>query len=1059
MNIIRIALARPLTFVVMAILIVIFGMISALTTPVDIFPKIRMPVIAIAWQYTGLPPAEMEGRVVTPYERALTTVVNDMDHMESQSLQGMGIVKVFLQPGADVAIATAQVTSVSQTMLRTMPSGMQPPLILNYDASTVPILQLALSGNGLGESQIFDLAFNQVRPALVNIPGIAIPLPYGGKQRQIQIDIDPVSLQSKGLTAQSISTAISAQTQITPVGSAKIGPFQYAVHLNNAPGSVDQLNALPVAVANGATIYMRDVAHVRDGSAPQTNVVHVDGGRSILMTILKNGSASTLSIIQGVKDVLPIIQRTLPDTLKIHPIGDQSIFVKSAIEGVVHEGLIAAGLTSLMILLFLGSWRMTIIIATSIPLSVLAAISALSHTGNTLNIMTLGGLSLAVGLLVDEGTVTVENISRHIEQGEPISQAIMEGAQEIVTPAFVSLLCICTVFLPMFFLPGVSGFLFVPLALAVVFSMVASFVLSRTLVPTMAMYMLKPHAEGAASSTLGKPFLRLQRAFEQQFERLRSAYGKYLEKALLQPKRFVGLFLGLTAVSFLLIPFLGRNFFPTVDAGTISLHVRGPIGYRIEETSAQFDRITQTLREIIPADEIVSIVDNIGMPSSIINNVYSISGGIGSQDGDFFIQLAKGHKPTAQYIKKLRERLPATFPGTQFSLLPSDITSQILNFGAPAPLDIQVQSANPKTSEMVAQQILREISLVPGVADARIQQSSRYPQIDIDVDRARIAQLGLTEQNVTTSLANSLAGTMQTSPVYYLNPENGVSYQVVAQVPEYRISSLGELSNIPVGSANNTQQLLAGVGSISRGYTSALVSHFNIRPVIDVFANTNNRDLGGVSGDINKVLATIQAKAPKGTTITLRGQYRTMNIAFSGLLLGLLAAAVLIYLLLVVNFQSWLDPFVIITALPSALAGIVWILFVTGTRVSVPALIGTIMCLGVATANSILVISFARERLHAIGEAKTAALEAGTVRFRPVIMTALAMIIGMLPMALGLSEGGEQNAPLGRAVIGGLSAATFATLMVVPVIFSLVHRRPAPVDQASLDAIAENTND
>jgi CzcA family heavy metal efflux pump len=1045
-GIVRIALTRPLTFVVMAILIALIGVLTAIRTPVDIFPNIRVPVIAVAWQYSGLPPDQMSGRIITPFERVLTTTVNDIDHIESQSMPGIGVTKIYFQPGADIRTATAQVTSVSQTVLKQLPPGVTPPLILNYNASTVPILQLALSGKGLSEGKMFDLAQNQVRPGLVTVPGAAIPYPSGGRQRQIQVDLDPAALQSKGLSAQDVGNAIAAQNQINPVGFAKIGSFQYSVALNNAPGSVEELNNLPVKVVNGATIYMRDVAHVRDGSAPQTNVVHVDGSRSVLITVLKNGATSTLAIVQGIKDALPNIQATLPSALKIVPIGDQSLFVKAAVEGVIKEGAIAAALTSVMILLFLGSWRSTVIIATSIPLAILGAIIALAATGNTLNIMTLGGLSLAVGILVDDATVTIENINWHLEQGKPVFASIMDGAAQIVTPAFVSLLCICIVFVPMFFLPGVAGFLFVPMALAVVFAMIMSFILSRTLVPTMANYLLKPHAgdmHAAGTPASRNPLVRFQRGFESRFERVRKNYGALLERALATPRPFIIGFLACVALSFLLVPFLGENFFPSVDAGQMALHVRAPVGSRIEDTSAQFDRIEQRIRQIIPADELVSVVDNIGLPVSSINTTYNNSGTVGPQDGDILIQLTKDHRPTDDYVRMLREQLPHDFPGSTFSFLPADITSQILNFGAPAPIDVAISGKDGEGNAAFAREVLRRISTIPGVADARIQQSARYPQLDVDVDRSRIGQYGLTERDVTNSLGSSLAGTSQTAPVYFLDPASGVSYPVVAQTPEYQVGSISDLANVPVSAAGASSQIIGGIATIGRSYAPTVVSHYNIAPVVNVFATTNGRDLGAVAGDINRVLKDMKAKTPKGTTVTLRGQYATMNAAFSGLGFGLLGAIVLIYLLIVVNFQSWLDPFVIITALPGALAGIVWMLFATGTTLSVPALTGAIMCMGVATANSILVVSFARERLAELGDATAAALDAGLVRFRPVLMTALAMIIGMLPMALGLGEGGEQNAPLGRAVIGGLMVATFATLMFVPVIFSLVHRRHA----------------
>jgi CzcA family heavy metal efflux pump len=1055
-GIVRIALQRPLTFIVMAMLIFLVGVLAAFRTPVDIFPEIRIPVIAVAWTYAGLPPEEMAGRIISPYERVLTTTVNDIEHIESQSLPGAGIVKIYFQPGVDIRTATAQVTSISQTVLRQMPPGTNPPLVLNYSASTVPIVQLALSGAGLTEQQMFDIGQNQVRAQLTSVAGAAVPYPSGGSQRQIQIDIDPQALQANGLSAQDVSTAIAAQNQINPAGFAKIGAYQYSVKLNNAPSSVQALNDLPVKVANGATIYMRDVAHVRDGSAPQTNIVHVDGRRSVLLTVLKNGATSTLAIVQGIKDKIPGIERGLTMPLKIVPVGDQSLFVKAAVSGVVKEGAIAALLTSLMILLFLGSWRSTVIIAVSIPLAVLAAVAALAAFGQTLNVMTLGGLALAVGILVDDATVTIENINWHLEQGKGVIPAILDGAAQIVTPAFVSLLCICIVFVPMFFLPGIAGFLFVPMALSVVFAMIASFILSRTLVPTMAMYLLRPHSPGqvheagGASST--NPLVRFQRGFETRFERFREGYGDILRRALTSRKPFMIGFLAITLVSFLLVPFLGRNFFPTVDAGQIAIHARTPVGSRIESTAAEFERISAKVRELLPRGEVVSIADNIGLPTSTINTVYNNSGTVGPQDGDILISLKEGHAPTGEHVALLRRELPRAFPSVTFAFLPADITSQILNFGAPAPLDVQVTGRDAKANAVYAAKILRRMRSIPGVADARIQQSARYPQLNVDVDRSRIGQYNLTERDVTNSLATTLAGTSQTAPVFFLNPENGVSYPVVGQTPEYRIGSVSDLANVPVSAAVGGQsQVLGGISTINRATAPALVSHYNIQPAIDVFASPSGRDLGAVSSDIMAMLKQMEAQKPQGVSVELRGQYATMNAANYGLGFGLLGAILLIYLLIVVNFQSWLDPFIIITALPAALAGIVWMLFATSTTLSVPALTGAIMCMGVATANSILVVSFARERLAELGDATQAAIEAGMVRFRPVLMTALAMIIGMLPMALGLGEGGEQNAPLGRAVIGGLVCATIATLLFVPVVFSFAHRKGRKAAAAPLE--------
>ena len=864
-----------------------------------------------------------------------------------------------------------------------------------------------------------------------------MPYPSGGKIRQVQVDINPAALQSKGLSAQAVTDAIAAQNQINPGGFAKIGSFQYSVWLNNAPQSIEALNDLPVKVVNGATIYMRDVAHVRDGAAPQTNIVHVDGHRSVLITVLKNGATSTLSIIQDVKDRLPKIEASLPG-VKLITIGDQSVFVKAAVSSVVHEGVVAALLTALMILLFLGSWRSTLIVTASIPLAVLSAIAALPLFGQTLNVMTLGGLALAVGILVDEATVTIESINYHLEQGKPVLDAIMDGAAQIVTPAFVSLLCICIVFVPMFFLPGVAGYLFVPLALSVVLAMIASFILSRTLVPTLAMYLLQPHRQHEASDQPNR-LVAFQRRFEARFEQVRARYGALLTVAITKRRRFIPGFLAVVLVSFLLFPFLGRNFFPLIDAGQIQLHVRGPIGTRIEDNAARFQLIEQKIKSVIPADELLSMADNIGLPNSGINTVFSNNGTVGPQDGDVLITLASHHRPTAEYVDRLRRLLPGAFPGSSFAFLPADITSQILNFGAPAPIDVQVTGRSDAANLAYARALLRRVRTISGVADVRIQQAASYPQINIDVDRTRIGQFGLTERDVTNAVSGSLAGTAQTAPVFFVNPENGVAYAVVAQTPEHLVSSFDDLANLPITAPGAEAQQLAGVAAIGRGSTPAVVSHYNVQPTVDIYAVAAGRDLGGVSHDIETAIADMPP--PKGVTVTERGQFATMNTAFTGLGLGLLGAFVLIYLLIVVNFQSWLDPFVIITALPAAMAGIVWMLFITGTTLSVPALTGAIMCMGVATANSILVVSFARERLNATGDPVASAIEAGVVRFRPVLMTATAMIIGMAPMAIGWGEGGEQNAPLGRAVIGGLGVATIATLLFVPAVFALIHSR------------------
>ena len=1066
--IVRVALERPYTFIVLALFILIVGSLAALNTPTDIFPNIRVPVIGVAWQYAGLSPDEMAGRIITPYERSLTTTVNDIEHTESQSLPGIGIVKIYFQPGVDIRTATAQVTSISQTVLKQMPPGITPPLILNYNASTVPILQLATSSRTLSEQQVLDLTQNFIRPVLSVVPGAAIPYSYGGKVRQVQIDLDPQALQSKGLSAQDVEIAIAAQDQILPAGTAKIGSLQYTVFLNDSPDTVDELNDLPIKSINGATIFVRDVGHVRDGSPPQQSIVHVNGSRAVLTTILKAGSVSTLSIIQGVKNALPQLKKTLPADFQIVLLNDQSLFVTAAVSGVIKEGVIAAALTSLMILLFLGSWRSTVIIATSIPLAILSALAALSIAGETLNIMTLGGLALAVGILVDDATVTIENINWHLEQGKDVRTAILDGAAQIVTPAFVSLLCICIVFVPMFALKGVAGFLFVPMAEAVVFAMIASFILSRTLVPTLAMYLLKPHAPGEGAeadashaSPSRNPLVRFQRAFANRFERIREGYRNLLVMALSHRRVFVVGFLVVVIASFSLAPLLGSNFFPSVDSGQISLHVRPPVGMRIEDASAMFGDVEQQIRQTIPPGELTSIVDNIGLPISSINTVYNNSGLIGYQDGDIYVSLSRGHHPTADYVRRLRERLPAAFPGTTFSFLPADIISQILNFGSPAPLDLQITGTNQQADRAYALELLRRMRTIRGIADARMQQSADNPQLRVDIDRSRMAQFGLTELNVTNSVTTSLAGSSQTVPLFWLDRQNGVSYPIVAQTPEYRVDTLAELENIPVtsGAPSVGVQVLGGLGKITREQSNAVASHYNVQPVIDLFATTQDRDLGGVARDVQRLISQTAGQAPSGAIVTLRGQITTMNAAFSGLLFGLLGAIVLIYLLIVVNFQSWLDPFVIITALPAALAGIVWMLFATGTTLSVPALTGAIMCMGVATANSILVVSFARERLAATGDAVVAAVEAGLTRFRPVLMTALAMIIGMSPMALGLGEGGEQNAPLGRAVIGGLICATAATLMFVPVVFSIVHGQRARQPSGATGEMALSTGE
>jgi CzcA family heavy metal efflux pump len=1049
--IVRVALNRPYTFVVLAILIVISGVLAAFTTPTDIFPAIRIPVVSVVWSYTGLPPDDMSGRVVYYYERTLTTQVNDIQHIESQSLPGYGVVKIFFQPNVNISAALAQVTAASQTVLKLLPPGITPPYVLSYNASSVPILQLALSSKSVSQTKLFDLAQNFIRPQLATVAGAAIPSPYGGKVRQVQVDLNMNALQAHSLSPQDVVTAISEQNLILPAGTEKVGKFEYNVELNASPKVIAELNDLPIKKVNQTIVYIRDVAYVHDGSPPQTNIVRMDGERAVMMTIQKAGSASTLDIIAGVKQLLPRIEATLPAGVHVSLIGDQSVFVNAAVSGVIREGALAAALTGLMILLFLGSWRSTLIITVSIPLAVLASIAALSVLGETINVMTLGGLALAVGILVDDATVTIENINWHLEMGKDITTAIMDGARQIVTPAFVSLLCICIVFVPMFALSGVARYLFVPLAEAVIFALVASFVLSRTLVPTMAKYLLPehaPHVDGGPGSLRSRnPLLRFQRGFEAGFLAVRQRYYDLLRLAVGSPVRFIAGFLVVVALSFGLAPWLGQNFFPAVDAGQIKLHVRAQTGTRIEETARLCDEIEQHIRQIIPQRDLGEVVDNIGLPVSGISVAYSNSGAIGPEDADIYVTLKPNHLPTSSYVRTLREDLPKKFPGTSFAFLPADIITQILNFGLPAPIDIQVIGPDQAANRVYADKLMAAIRDVPGAADLRMEQAFNQPTLNVDVNRSFADEVGLTQRDVATSLLTSLAGSGQTAPTFWLNPANGVSYPIIVQTPQYRMDTWGDLRNLPITSGASNQPLGA-LATISQGPSDGVVSHYNVAPVIDLYASTQGRDLGAVAADIQKILTDTQGEVPKGSFVALRGQVETMHTAYTQLFAGLAGAIVLIYLLIVVNFQSWLDPFVIITALPAALAGIVWMLFITHTTLSVPALTGAILCMGVATANSILVVSFARERL-ALGDGPVrAALESGLMRFRPVLMTALAMIIGMAPMALGLGEGGEQNAPLGRAVIGGLVMATCATLFFVPAVFSLVHRRKPERRQA-----------
>ncbi|HMI74693.1 MAG TPA: efflux RND transporter permease subunit [Steroidobacteraceae bacterium] len=1056
---VRIALHRPYTFIVAGLLIFIIGSLAALRTPVDIFPSINIPIIGVAFQYQGLPPDQMAGRVITPFERALTTTVNDIEHIEANSYTTFGIVKIFFHPSVNIATANAQVTAIAQTLLKQLPPGTTPPLILNYSASSVPVIQLALSGKGLSEQNLADLGINFVRTRLVTVQGAGIPYPFGGKSPQVMFDLDTAALQSRGLTGLDVANALAAQNLLTPIGSEKIGDYEYTVNLNSAPSKISDLGDLPIKNVGGAIVYMHDVAHVHNGNAVQTNVVHVDGNRSVLLSVFKNGATSTLDIVSGIKKMLQVMQPSLPGELAIKPIGDQSVFVRASIQGVIREGVIAAALTSLMILLFLGSWRSTLIVTTSIPLSVLGAIGALSAIGETLNIMTLGGLALAVGILVDEATVTIESINYHLEQGKEVEHAILDGASQIVIPAFVSLLCICIVFIPMFFLSGVARFLFVPMAESVIFAMVFSFLLSRTLVPTMAKYLLRMHVARVGGADVEpsqpkNPLVRLQHGFEARFERMRAGYHDLLALAIQHRRLFVGGFVGFIAVSFLLAPFLGRNFFPQVDGGQILLHVRAPVGMRIEETATRFAEVEKAIREAIPPAEVAAITDNIGTYLSAINTIYNNTGTIGESDGDIQVSLNEGHAPTADYVSRLRRVLPSRFPGMSFSFLPADIVSQILNFGAPAPIDLQIRGNDLGADYAYANKLLAQIRHVPGVADVRIQQSPSVPTIDVNMDRTRAQYTGVTAADVTNSLVVNLASSSQVAPTYWLNEKNGVTYPIALQTPQYQIDSLAALQNLPINAKGAPTTVLGGIADIRRTRSSAVVSQYDISSMVQIYATTQGRDLGAVSADIQKIIAQNDKDKPKGSIIALVGQNATMNSAYAGLLFGLLGAIVLVYFVVVINFQSWTDPFVIITALPAALAGIVWMLFATHTTLSVPALTGAIMCMGVATANSVLVISFAREKLNEIGDATQAALEAGFVRLRPVLMTALAMVIGMLPMALGLGEGGEQNAPLGRAVIGGLIFATVSTLFFVPVMFSIVHRHrgPQPAPKPNLGA-------
>jgi CzcA family heavy metal efflux pump len=1045
MWIVRLALRRPYTFIVASILILILGVFSIVRTPVDIFPNIDIPVITVVWQYTGLSPEEMSNRVIFNFERSLTTTVNNIEHIESQSLNGVGLIKVFFHPHTEIAFAIAQVTAISQSTVRNLPPGITPPFIIEYSASSVPILQLGLSAPGLNEQQLADMGQNFIRNGLITIPGIEIPYPYGGKQRTIMVDLNTTALQAKGLSPLDIVNTINAQNLILPAGTAKIGSFEYQVDMNGSPQTVNEMNDLPIKAVNGSTVYIRDVGFVRDGFTPQTNIVRVNGQRAALMSILKLGDASTLDVIAGVHKLLPSVEASLPLHVDMHAISDQSIFVKASINGVVREGAIAACLTGFMILVFLGSWRSTLIIVVSIPLSVLSSLIVLSALGETINIMTLGGLALAVGILVDDATVEVENINRNLDQGKEIIQAILDGASQIAVPALVSTLSICIVFVPMFLLSGVAHYLFVPLAEAVVFAMLASYLLSRTLVPTMARYLLVEQTEEERRERTERsrnPLVRMQAKFEIGFEHFRDRYHRVLEAAIRHRKLFVICFLGACVLSFALIPLVGEDFFPSVDSGEFILHLRAPTGTRIEDTAALCDRVETEIRKEIPTDELGAIFDNIGLPYSNLNLSYSTSAPIGPGDADIQVALTRSHQPTEQYVRALRKNLGRDFPGVTFYVLPVDIVTQILNFGLPAPIDVKIVGRNLDGNRYFAENLMNRLKFIPGMVDLRIQQPFNYPKLHLDVDRTRAGEVGYTQRDVAQNLLIALSGSFQTAPAFWLDPRTGVSYSIATQTPQYRVSSLQDLQNIPVANASDgtaTPQILGNLASFSRGAEMGVVTHYDIQSAIDIFGAVDGRDLGGVAGDMTSIIEQSKKDLPPGSQILISGQIETMHSSFVGLLTGLGFSIVLVYLLIVVNFQSWLDPFIILMALPAALAGIVWFLFITGTTISVPALTGAIMCMGVATANSILLISFSKEKLQAGKTPAEAALDAGFTRFRPVLMTALAMIIGMLPMSLGLGEGGEQNAPLGRAVIGGLLSATVATLFFVPVVFAIVH--------------------
>ncbi len=1061
MWIVRLALRRPYTFVVMSMVIVILGVLAIFRMPTDIFPDIDIPVASVIWTYSGLSPEEVAEVITIRCERSFTTSVNDIEHMESQSLPGLSIIKVFFQPNAKIEAAVAQLAASSQSVLHSLPLGIFPPSILRYNASSVPILQLSLSSDTLSEQVIYDYGYNYIRTQMANVQGASFPLPFGGRPRQIMVDIDPHALYAQGLSAEDVAEAINAQNIILPSGVAKIGTREYNVRLNGMPDVVEAFNNLPLKQTNGSTVYIRDVAHVRDGYAVQTNIVRHNGARGALLTVLKNGGASTLEIVRKLKDILPRVRSTLPPALRIKLLFDQSVFVRAAINGVLKEAVIAALLTALMILLFLGSWRSTLIVCISIPLSILTSLAILHLLNETINVMTLGGLALAVGILVDDATVEIENIHRNLGQGKPIIRAILDGAQQIAVPAFVSTLCICIVFVPVVFLSGVAKYLFTPLAMAVALAMMASYILSRTLVPTMVKYLVRaevdryrvPESEQHSSGF----FRQIHHGFHSGFERMRDRYRRLLDGAL-HHRRLVALcFFLITAACASLYPFIGMDFFPQVDAGQIRLHVRAPAGTRVEETEQYYARVENTIRRVIPSNELSDILDDIGLPYSGFNVAFSDAGTVGDFDGEILVSLnPEEHAPTAGYIHELRRRLNAQYPELTIFFQPADIVGQTLNFGLPAPIDVQVVGplTNAPANYQIARQIEHRLSLIPGAVDVHVHQVLNVPELRLHVDRTRAEQLGLTQLNVANSLLVSLSSSLQISPNYWINPANQIDYPVAVQTPEYRVDSTEALLSTPVHTgASGSTQLLSNLAQLDRGTTPSVVDHYNVQPVYDVYANVQDRDLGSVARQANRVLDEFRPKLARGSFFEMRGQAETMQRSFVGLAIGLLFAVLLVYFVMVVNFQSWLDPFIILMALPGALSGILLMLFLTQTTISVPSLMGAIMSIGVATANSILLVNFANDLRHAGEDARTAALEAGFTRLRPVIMTALAMIVGMVPMALGMGEGGEQNAPLGRAVIGGLLMATFATLFFVPVVYSVLRRKPPQgYDQLVVDS-------